>query len=360
MTPAELIRPEIQTLRAYHVPDARGLIKLDAMENPYAWPEDLRDNWLAALRDVELNRYPDPQGHALQERLREVMGLPGDMGLLLGNGSDELILMLALAVAEPGRTMLSLDPGFVMYRLIALFAGLDYVGVPLKHDDFTLDLDATLAAIERTQPVLTFIAYPNNPTGNLFDTAAIEQIIAASHGLVIVDEAYAPFTDNSFLPRLGDWPNLLVLRTVSKMGLAGLRLGYLVGAPGWIGEIDKVRLPYNINALTQASTDFALRHRTVLDEQTAAIRAERTRLFVRLAELDGLRPYPSDANFILARTRPGRAGRVFQGLLDHGVLIKKLDGTHPLLTDCLRMTVGTPAENTALLEALQSVLQATG
>jgi histidinol-phosphate aminotransferase len=288
------------------------------------------------------------------------MGIPADMALLLGNGSDELILMLALAVAEPGRKMLSLDPGFVMYRMIALFAGLDYVGVPLKDDDFTLDLDATLAAIERTRPALTFIAYPNNPTGNLFDAAAIEQIIAASRGLVIVDEAYAPFTDHSFLPRLGDWPNLMVLRTVSKMGLAGLRLGYLVGAPEWIGEIDKVRLPYNINVLTQASTDFALRHRTVLDEQTAAIRAERTRLFVTLAGLDGLRPYPSDANFILVRTRPGRAEGIFQGLLDHGVLIKKLDGTHPLLADCLRITVGTPAENTALLEALQRVMKAIG
>jgi histidinol-phosphate aminotransferase len=288
------------------------------------------------------------------------MGIPADMALLLGNGSDELILMLALAVAEPGRKMLSLDPGFVMYRMIALFAGLDYVGVPLKDDDFTLDLDATLAAIERTRPALTFIAYPNNPTGNLFDAAAIEQIIAASPGLVIVDEAYAPFTDHSFLPRLGDWPNLMVLRTVSKMGLAGLRLGYLVGAPEWIGEIDKVRLPYNINVLTQASTDFALRHRTVLDEQTAAIRAERTRLFVTLAGLDGLRPYPSDANFILVRTHPGRAEGIFQGLLDHGVLIKKLDGTHPLLADCLRITVGTPAENTALLEALQRVMQAIG
>jgi histidinol-phosphate aminotransferase len=360
MTPAELIRPDIQALSAYHVPDARGLIKLDAMENPYAWPEDLRDNWLAALRDMELNRYPDPQGQALQERLRQAMGIPADMALLLGNGSDELILMLALAVAEPGRKMLSLDPGFVMYRMIALFAGLDYVGVPLKDDDFTLDLDATLAAIERTRPALTFIAYPNNPTGNLFDAAAIEQIIAASPGLVIVDEAYAPFTDHSFLPRLGDWPNLMVLRTVSKMGLAGLRLGYLVGAPEWIGEIDKVRLPYNINVLTQASTDFALRHRTVLDEQTAAIRAERTRLFVTLAGLDGLRPYPSDANFILVRTHPGRAEGIFQGLLDHGVLIKKLDGTHPLLADCLRITVGTPAENTALLEALQRVMQAIG
>jgi histidinol-phosphate aminotransferase len=355
----ELIRPEIQALRAYHVPDSAGLIKLDAMENPYAWPEALRDDWLAALRDAPLNRYPDPQGRELQQALREAMGIPADMALLLGNGSDELIQMLALAVAQPGRKVLSLDPGFVMYRMIGLFAGMDYVGVPLRAADFALDLDATLAAIEREQPALTFIAYPNNPTGNLFDAAHIERIIAACPGLVIVDEAYAPFTDASFLPRLGEWPNLLVMRTVSKMGLAGLRLGYLAGPPEWLTQIDKVRLPYNINVLTQASAAFALRHRHRLDAQTAAIRAERGRLYDALSALAGIFPYPSDANFILARTAPGRAGAVFDGLLARGVLIKKLDGAHPLLADCLRLTVGTPDENASLLAALkQSIADA--
>ena len=356
MTPAELIRPEIQALRAYHVPDARGLVKLDAMENPYAWPEALREDWLATLRDAELNRYPDPQGRALQQALREAMGIPEGMALLLGNGSDELIQMLALAVSRPGRKVVSVDPGFVMYRMIALFAGMDYVGVPLRAGDFALDLDTTLAAIERERPVLTFIAYPNNPTGNLFDAAAIARIIETSPGLVVVDEAYAPFTDQSFLPRLGAWSNLLVMRTVSKMGLAGLRLGYLAGPADWLTEVDKVRLPYNINVLTQASATFALRHRAALDEQTAAIRAERTRLFDALTELKGLTPYPSEANFILVRTPPGRAGALFQGLLDRGVLIKKLDGAHPLLADCLRITVGTPAENGVMLEALKAAL----
>ena len=356
MTPAELIRPEIQALRAYHVPDARGLVKLDAMENPYAWPEALREDWLATLRDAELNRYPDPQGRALQQALREAMDIPEGMALLLGNGSDELIQMLALAVSRPGRKVVSVDPGFVMYRMIALFAGMDYVGVPLRAGDFALDLDTTLAAIERERPALTFIAYPNNPTGNLFDAAAIARIIEASPGLVVVDEAYAPFTDQSFLPRLGAWSNLLVMRTVSKMGLAGLRLGYLAGPADWLTEVDKVRLPYNINVLTQASATFALRHRAALDKQTAAIRVERTRLFDALTELEGLTPYPSEANFILVRTPPGRAGALFQGLLDRGVLIKKLDGAHPLLADCLRITVGTPAENGVMLEALKAAL----
>ncbi|WP_058555787.1 histidinol-phosphate transaminase [Thiohalocapsa sp. ML1] len=359
MPPADLIRPDIQALRAYHVPDSAGLIKLDAMENPYAWPEALRDDWLAALRDAPLNRYPDPQGRELQQALREAMGIPAEMALLLGNGSDELIQMLALAVAQPGRKVLSLDPGFVMYRMIGLFAGMDYVGVPLRAADFALDLDATLAAIEREQPALTFIAYPNNPTGNLFDAAAIERVIEACPGLVIVDEAYAPFTDASFLPRLGEWPNLLVMRTVSKMGLAGLRLGYLAGPAEWLTQVDKVRLPYNINVLTQASAAFALRHRDRLDAQTAAIRAERGRLYDALSALAGIFPYPSDANFILARTAPGRAGAVFDGLLARGVLIKKLDGAHPLLADCLRLTVGTPDENASLLAALkQSIADA--
>ncbi len=359
MSPADLIRPEIQALRAYQVPNSAGLVKLDAMENPYSWPEALRDDWLAALRDVALNRYPDAQGHDLQTALREAMGIPDDMALLLGNGSDELIQMLALAVSRPGRTVLSLDPGFVMYRMVALFAGLDYIGVPLRADGFALDPDATLAAIEREQPALTFIAYPNNPTGNLFDAAAITHIIEASPGLVVVDEAYAPFTDRSLLPQVGDWPNLLVMRTVSKMGLAGLRLGYLAGPSEWLAEIDKVRLPYNINVLTQASAAFALRHRAVLDEQTAAIRAERARLFDALTGLQGVKPYPSEANFILVRTAPGRAGALYLGLLDRGVLIKKLDGTHRLLADCLRITVGTADENTLLLEALKSALDIT-
>ena len=357
-----LIRPEIRALSAYHVPDSAGLIKLDAMENPYVWPDALRKDWLAALRDAALNRYPDPQGMELQQALREAMGVPADMALLLGNGSDELIQMLALAVAAPGpngpRKVLSLDPGFVMYRMIALFAGLDYVGVPLNARDFSLDLDTTLAAIARERPALVYIAYPNNPTGNLFDPAAVERIIEASPGLVIVDEAYAPFTDHSFLPRLGDWTNLLVMRTVSKMGLAGLRLGYLAGPPAWLRQIDKLRLPYNINVLTQASATFALRHRATLDAQTDRIRTDRALLFDALQGIDGVMPYPSDANFILVRTESGRARDIFTGLRQRGVLIKNLDGAHRLLVDCLRITVGTPDENSALIDALRATLVA--
>jgi histidinol-phosphate aminotransferase len=353
---ARLIRADIHALTAYHVPDPAGLVKLDAMENPYGWPESLKAEWLDVLSSVALNRYPDPQGLIVQSALREAMGIPSEMGLLLGNGSDELIQMLALAVAEPGRKILSVDPSFVMYRMIARFAGMEYVGVPLRPDDFSVDLPAVLDAIAQDQPALIYLAYPNNPTGNRFDSDDMVRIIEASPGLVIVDEAYAPFTDCSFLGLLGDWPNLLVLRTLSKMGLAGLRLGYLVGPPGWLAEIDKVRLPYNINILTQASAAFALRHKPLLDEQARRIRAERQRLFAALSALDAIRPYPSEANFILLRTAKGRADPIFNGLKEQGILIKNLNGSHPMLEDCLRVTVGQAEENAAFLNALSSLL----
>ena len=347
-----LVRPEILALRAYQVPDSTGLIKLDAMENPYTWPEGLRREWLALLETLDVNRYPDPRGRELQAALRAATEIPEGMDLLLGNGSDELIQMLALMVARAGRKVVSVDPGFVMYRMIALFAGLEYVGVPLRGGDFSLDLPLVLETLEREQPVLTFIAYPNNPTGNLFDAVAIERIIEAAPGLVILDEAYAPFTDSSFLPRLGRWPNLLVMRTVSKMGLAGLRLGYLVGPGGWMEEIDKVRLPYNVNVLTQVSAAFALRHAQVFEEQTRGIREERGRLYAALVEMGGVAPYPSEANFILLRLSERNAGDIFEALKAAGVLVKNLDGAHPSLVDCLRVTVGRPEENDALLDAL--------
>ena len=173
---------------------------------------------------------------------------------------------------------------------------------------------------------------------------------------MIVDEAYAPFTDASFLARLGDWPNLLVMRTVSKMGLAGLRLGYLAGPPAWLDQIDKTRLPYNINVLTQVGAAFLLGHKARFDEQTQLIRQERQRLFAALAALPGVHPYPSEANFILARVTPGRADDLFQALKARGILIKNLNGAHPLLADCLRVTVGTPEENAAFLAALGAAL----
>ena len=352
------VRPEIRALDAYQVPDPAGLVKLDAMENPYVWPRDLREQWSRRLREVSVNRYPDPRARPLADALRDTMAIPADAGLILGNGSDEIIQMLALTLGGAGRTLLTVEPGFAMYEMIARFTGMDYAGVPLTAPDFGLDVEAVIDAIGQSEPALVFIAVPNNPTGNLFGEEDLLRIIGAAPGLVVIDEAYAPFTDATLLPRVGEFPNLAVMRTVSKMGLAGLRLGLLAGPPEWTVEIDKTRLPYNINVLTQESAAFALRHKQVLDDQTQRIRADRGILFEALERQDGVRPYPSDANFILFRTGPVSGPRVHAGLRERGVLIKNLDGAHPLLRDCLRVTVGTPEENRRFLGALADVIEA--
>ena len=348
---------EIRRLSAYHVADAEGLVKLDAMENPYHWPESLREEWLRLLGEAEINRYPHPQAPAVKEALRHAMGIPAQLPLVLGNGSDELIQMIAMTVGGAERTILSVEPSFVMYRMIATFLGMRYHGVPLKAD-FSLDLSALLAAVEQEQPAVIFLAYPNNPTGNLFAEEALLQVIEAAPGLVVIDEAYAPFTDVSFLPRLGQYDNLLVMRTVSKMGLAGLRLGLLAGPAPWLDEIEKTRLPYNINVLTQISAAFALRHQQVFDRQTREIRVEREALLAQLMRLDGVEALPSQANFILLRLTAGGATTVFERLRERGVLVKNLHGAHPLLAECLRVTVGTPEENAAFLAAFSASLDA--
>ncbi|ROR29777.1 histidinol-phosphate transaminase [Inmirania thermothiophila] len=353
-----VIREEIRALAAYHVPPAQGLVKLDAMENPYTWPPEMVAEWLRLLERVAVNRYPDPGAEALKARLREAMGVPEGAGILLGNGSDEIIQILALAAGGPRRAVVAPEPGFVMYRMIATFCGLGYRGVPLRAEDFALDVGAMRAALREARPALVFLAAPNNPTGNLFDEAALRAVIEAAPGLVVVDEAYAPFADFTAMGWLAEYPHLLVMRTVSKLGLAGLRLGLLAGDPAWIAELEKVRLPYNVNVLTQVSAEFALRHGEVFAAQTAAIRAERARLHGALAAVAGVRVWPSRANFLLFRVPAGRAGEVFEGLRTRGVLVKNLDGSHPLLADCLRVTVGRPEENDAFLAALEAVLGA--
>jgi histidinol-phosphate aminotransferase len=349
------IRPEIRELSAYHVPDAEGLIKLDAMENPYRLPGQLLSQWQRGMESLELNRYPDPAAGALQDRLIEVMQVPRESGVVLGNGSDELIQMLALAVTAERRCIMSFEPGFVMYSMIARFAGMDYQGVPLS-DGFTIDRESTSALIARHQPALIFIAYPNNPTGNLFDADIVEDIIQQAPGLVVVDEAYHPFALDSFMPRLADYDQLLVMRTVSKMGLAGLRLGMLCGNPQLIHEINKVRLPYNINVLTQYTAAFMMENAGFLEGQAEMIRVDREHLMHQLSMLDTLEVFPSQANFILFRVKQGNASAVFESLLADGVLIKNLDKPGPL-QNCLRVTVGTAEENQAFIKALEKALR---
>ncbi len=346
------VRPAVRALAPYRIEDAAGLVKLDAMENPYVWPAELRAGYLEALSAVALNRYPDGEARALKNRLRAYLGLPDDTHLLLGNGSDELIQMIGLTVGGTGRGLLCPEPSFSMYRSIAAITGMQYVGVPLHAEDFGLDEAAMLAAIDRHQPAVVVLSFPNNPTGNLYAQHAIDSVVDASPGLVLIDEAYFDFAGATLLERLARRPEVLVLRTLSKIGLAGLRVGVLIGDPDWLREIDKVRLPYNIGALSQASAAWILAHAEVLHEQASHIRRDRDALRAALMRLDGVEVWRSHANFLLLRAR-GRGGSLHAGLKAEGVLVKSLHGAHPLLSDCIRVTIGTPQENEAFLAALR-------
>jgi histidinol-phosphate aminotransferase len=352
------LRPEIRALQAYHVADATGMIKLDAMENPYRWPAELLDQWQRYLSKAELNRYPDPDAQILDKALRRAQGIPDAAGLLLGNGSDELIQLIMLSIAGPGRVIMAPEPGFSMYQMIATFVGLDFVGVPLRQPDFALDTQIMLQAIEQHQPAVIFLAYPNNPSGNLFDDEAIRGIIAAAPGLVVIDEAYHAFAEASWMEQVLDYDNLMILRTLSKMGLAGLRLGMLIAARAWTEEFNKIRLPYNINCLTQLSAAFAMEQDAVLREQSERIIRDREALYRQLSQISGLTVYPSRANFILFRVPQGTAADIFEGLQRDGILIKNLHKTGTVLADCLRVTVGTESENEAFLASLKRLVQA--
>ena len=346
---AATVRPEIRALTAYHVANADGMVKLDANESPYGLPEDVRAKLAAALANVALNRYPDGSADAVKAALRKALVIGDDIGLVLGNGSDEILSLITTAVAKPGAAVLAPAPSFVMYRRYATYANARYVPVPLRAD-FGLDLPAMLAAIERERPVLVWLASPNNPTGTAFDPEAVEQIIRAAPGVAVVDEAYFAFASQPFLPRVLEFPNLIVVRTVSKIGMAGLRLGYAAAHPAWTAELEKVRSPYNVNALTQAAIGVLLAEGDLFAQHVAAIRAERERLAVALARARGVTVFPTAANFLVVRFPD--ADVAFAALRAAGILVKNVNGWHPLLANCLRITVGTPAENDALLAVL--------
>jgi histidinol-phosphate aminotransferase len=354
---ANTIRADVRAEKSYFVADASGYIKLDQMENPYVLPEDLRVQLGQRIADVLINRYPAPSYLEIKRLICEKLGVPAGYDVLLGNGSDEIISILAVACARQDRraTVLAPEPSFVMFRRSAQFAGMDYVGVALK-EDFSLDLPAMLAAIEQHKPSLVFLAYPNNPTGNLFDEADIVRIIEAvgENGIVVVDEAYQPFAKTSFMDKLPQYPNLAVMRTLSKLGLAGIRLGYLSAAPALLEQFDKVRPPYNVNVLTQTAAEFALAHLDVLDAQAEAINEERTKMVQSLSALPGVTVFPSAANFLLVRVPDPDA--TTDKLRAERVLIKNLSKMHKLLSGCIRITVSTPEENSVVLNALKASL----
>lgn len=350
---SRLIRQDVQSMHAYAVQDATGLVKLDAMENPHRLPPALQAELGQRLGAVALNRYPGPRIDELRAALARQAGLPAGCALMLGNGSDELISLLAMACDVPGASILSPLPGFVMYAMSAQLQGLKFVGVDLT-PDFELDEAAMLAAIAQHQPSIIYLAYPNNPTANLWDDAVIERIVQAAPGLVVIDEAYQPFSSRSYIDRLGHQPHVLLMRTLSKFGLAGVRLGYMMGPSALIAEIDKVRPPYNISVLNAETALFALEHAAVYDAQAADLRAQRQALVQALAALPGVQVWPSDANMVLVRVPDAQAA--FEGMKRRGVLVKNVSKMHLLLANCLRLTVGTADENAQMLAALQACL----
>lgn len=351
-----VIRQDVQSMHAYAIQPSAGLIKLDAMENPFRLPPALQRELGERLGAVAINRYPVQCVADVIAALSKHVELPAGCKLMLGNGSDELISLLAMACDVPGNTILAPLPGFVMYEMSAQLQGLGFVGVPLTAD-FELDEAAMLAAIEAHRPALTYIAYPNNPTANLFDDAIVDRIVAAvgrQRGFVVFDEAYQPFSSRTWMQRMAQHPHVLVMRTLSKFGLAGVRLGYMAGAAELIDQIDKVRPPYNISALNAEATLFALAHADEFARQAAVLREQRARLQAELAKMPGAKPFPSEANMILVRVPD--ATRTFEGMKARGVLVKNAQSMHPLLANCLRLTVGTPEENDRLIDALKASL----
>jgi histidinol-phosphate aminotransferase len=348
-----LIRQDVRAMHAYAIQPSAGLIKLDAMENPHRLPLPLQAELGARLGAVALNRYPGQRVDELRQALAAYAKMPHGFGIMLGNGSDELISLLAMACDVPGGSILAPLPGFVMYGMSAQLQGLKFVGVDLTAD-FELDEQAMLAAIARHQPSIIYLAYPNNPTANLWDDAVLERIIEAAPGLVVIDEAYQPFSSRSYIDRVARHSHVLLMRTLSKFGLAGVRIGYLLGPMALVAEFDKVRPPYNVSVLNCEAALFALEHADVFAAQASALRGERARLQLALSDLPGVRAWPSDANMVLARFPD--AQRTFDGLKARGVLVKNVAGMHPLLANCLRLTVGTADENTQMIAALKATL----
>jgi len=347
----QLVRKEVRGLKAYHVEDMDVRIKLDAMESPYALPPKVQKEIAREVSSVELNRYPDPEARELKAALSEYIGVPAE-NLLLGNGSDELISMVVTAFGSCDGTVAHFDPSFAMYPIIARSHGQGVVTIPLN-DGFDIDFDTTLRVLMEQRPNIIFAANPNNPTGNLFDPDSMRRLVEGYMGVAVVDEAYHNFSSESMVTRIGELNNLIVLRTLSKIGLAGLRLGILAAHEETVAEINKVRLPYNINSLSQAAALVVLKHRKIIDKQVEDIIAERDRLFGELSEIDGVTAYPSETNFILFRVP--EATRIFNGLKEKGILIKDLSSKGPL-EDCLRVTAGTPEENDEFVNELKALV----
>jgi len=350
------IRQDVQSMHAYAIQDAKGMVKLDAMENPFSLSPELQKQLGDRLGALALNRYPGDRTNVLRAQLAQYAQMPEGFDIMLGNGSDELITLVSVACDVPGATFVAPVPGFVMYAMSAQLQGLNFLGVPLT-PNFELDEPAMLKAIAEHKPAVVYLAYPNNPTGTLWDADVIERIVVAQGqqgGIIVMDEAYQPFASQTYMDRVAQHGHVLLMRTLSKFGLAGVRLGYMVGPRALIAQIDKVRPPYNISVLNCECALFALEHADVFAAQAAQIRQERDKLCQTLAVLPGVQVFPSQANMLLVRMPD--ATKCFEGMKTKGILVKNVSKMHSLLNNCLRLTVGTPAENAQMLAAFKESL----
>lgn len=345
-----LIKPQVRKLDAYHIDETPSRIKLDAMESPFPPPDQVSREIGKAVREAFINRYPDPSALRLKKAIAALWGMDPDL-MILGNGSDELIQAIILAFGGP---VLIPVPTFAMYEITSQALSQNVVTVPLRQD-FSLDADKMLNKAKEVKAKAIFLAYPNNPTGNRFSDAAVRKILDKAAAAVVIDEAYFDFSRKTYLPELKKFPNMIILRTLSKIGFAGLRVGVLAASPMVIEELNKIRLPYNINTLSQAAAVAALKHKNIIERQISLLISERENLYNVLSQMKGITVYPSETNFILFKTSTD-ATHIYSKLKQAGILIKNLNRPGPL-KNCLRVTVGKPEENSEFIAELSKVLK---
>jgi histidinol-phosphate aminotransferase len=345
------VKLAVKSLSAYSVPHYAARVKLDGNESPFSLPPEVSKEVFDKLSEIDVNRYPDPEARGLRNRISRIYGFPPG-GILLGNGSDELIGMLITTFSGGTGRMLCPVPTFSMYGLSGIALGMELLEAELD-PGFDLDINKIADLIARKDPDLIFLASPNNPTGNMYSTDRIREIIRLSSGVVVVDEAYSDFSGYTFLPLIEKHENLIILRTMSKVGFAGIRLGILYGRDNLVREINKIRYPYNINSFTQVAAEVILGHQEFISENIQLVARERDRVYKALSEMRGVDPYPSDANFILFKVRD--SDYIFNELIGRDVIIRNFNRPGRL-KNCMRVTIGTPGENNLFLSALGEIL----
>ncbi|KGK87092.1 histidinol-phosphate aminotransferase [Desulfosporosinus sp. HMP52] len=343
------VRPAVRELVPYETKYLPDCIKLDANENPFPWPAKMREALLSEKFDF--NRYPDGMGQELKTRIAQYTSTPPE-SVMIGNGSDELIQMILLTFGGAGKSLIIHPPTFGMYQIYARLTETAVVPVPLLNG-LDLDTEQMLKAAEAPGAQVIIVCNPNNPTGSLFPREEILKLVKESGKIVVVDEAYAEFSEQTLISEIENYPNLVIMRTFSKaFGMAGLRLGYLLGQPKTIALIEKVRPPFNVNLFSQRAGILALDYLREYKLQIQQIKEETKKLYEALVQLTGLTVYPTQANFILFK--PADPDRWATDLLKRGFLIRNM-GSLPILGKCLRISAGLPEENERFIQAVREI-----